>query len=222
MNKELINKITILKKEVEYSKNEMRKKDEKLLKYLNRFDKIASENAYNNAEILNLEEELMNRKNEMDIKNKKINELMNINFGLEKEMNQLKTYYKAKGSNNNTIKNIKSINRENNFNENNMEKDNNKINENEDINNNQYSDKKCEAENKNKENFEELSVDELHSRRNSLIKERNEITVLYNKLPIKIESKEQMRQKIDLENKLTRINNDLMKIRLQLKNYNNQ
>jgi len=51
LNKELINRITLLKKEVEYSKKEMRKKDEKILRYLNRFDKIASENAYNNAEI---------------------------------------------------------------------------------------------------------------------------------------------------------------------------
>ena len=59
MNKELINKITILKKEVEFSKNEMKKKDEKLKRYLNKFDEITSENVFNMAEIENLEEELI-------------------------------------------------------------------------------------------------------------------------------------------------------------------
>ena len=35
----------------------MRRKDEKFLRYLDKFDKIASEKAYNFAEIENLEEE---------------------------------------------------------------------------------------------------------------------------------------------------------------------
>ena len=35
----------------------MRRKDENFLRYLDKFDKIASENAYNIAEIENLEEE---------------------------------------------------------------------------------------------------------------------------------------------------------------------
>lgn len=210
MNKELIDKITILKKEVEFSKNEMRRKDEKFLRYLNKFDKIASENAYNIVEIENLEEELLNRKNEMDLKTKKINELMNINMGLEQEMNQLKTYYKSKDSNNkilqkNNYNSIEDDNIENNS--------NNKISsDNEE--NNKYEEFYMEDE------FEELNVDELHGRRNTLIKERNDITFLINKLPIKLVSKEQIRQKNEYENKLTRINNDLMKIRLQLKNFN--
>jgi len=222
MNKELINKITLLKKEVEYSKNEMKKKDEKILRYLNRFDKIASENAYNNAEILNLEEELMNRKNEMDMKTKKINELMNINMGLEQEMNQLKIYYKSK-ENNKKLKNNNYL--ENDYiNTNEPEnKDNNSINEdfNEQLNEEQDNEYSNQYENneemEDQKNFGEL-IDELHSRRNNLIKERNEITVLYNKLPINIVDKEQIEQKAELEERLAKINNDLVKIRLQLKN----
>ena len=209
INKELINKITLLKKEVEYSKKEMRKKDEKILRYLNRFDKIASENAYNNAEILNLEEELMNRKKEMDMKTKKINELMNINTGLEQEMNQLKIYYKSKENYLNLINKNDFIN--SNETEN---KDDNEIkvdfNNEENINHYEEDEDRC--------NFEELNVEELHSKRNSLIKKRTEITALYNKLPTKIIGKEQMEQKNELENKITKINNDLVKIRLQLKN----
>jgi hypothetical protein len=226
MNKELISKITLLKKEVEYSKNEMKKKDEKILRYLNRFDKIASENAYNNAEILNLEEELMNRKNEMDMKTQKINELMNINMGLEQEMNQLKIYYKSKE--NKKSKNDNSNSFENNYiNSNEPEnKDKNSINEdfnNEEMNeekNNEYGNQYESNNNEEMENQYNIGelIDELHSRRNNLIKERNEITVLYNKLPINIVDKEQIEQKAELENRLAKINKDLVKIRLQLKN----
>jgi len=210
MNKELIDKITILKKEVEFSKNEMRRKDEKFLRYLNKFDKIASENAYNMVEIENLEEELLNRKNEMDLKTKKINELMNINMGLEQEMNQLKIYYKSKDSNNKLLQKNNYNSEKDDYIENNS---NNKI-DSDNEENNKYEEFNMEDE------FEELNVDELHSRRNSLIKERKDITFLINKLPIKLVSKEQIRQKNEYENKLTRINNDLMKIRLQLKNFN--
>ena len=191
----------------------MRKKDEKLLKYLNKFDKIASENAYNIAEIENLEEELMNRRTEMDKKTKKINELMNKNIGLEKKMDKLKIYYQSKENNNKNL-NIDYDLLDNNLND---KRDNyrfNDIEKGEEENNNQSED------NKIKDEFEELSLDELHTKRNKLIKERTDITFLYNKLPVKLVSKEQIRQKNELENKLTKINNDLMKIRLQLKNYN--
>ena len=214
LNKELINKISILKKEVEISKNEMRKKDKKLLKYLNQFDKIASENANNRAEIENLEEELMNRKTEMDKKTKKINELMNKNIDLEQEMNQLKIYYRKKESNkakynyNNTENDYNDINNDNYY-----ESEDNEI----ENNNNIYQN---EETSEDEEQYDELNIDELHSIRNSLIKKRNDITFLYNKLPIKLVSKEHIRQKIEYENQLTKINNHLMKIRLQLKNYN--
>ena len=182
----------------------MRRKDEKFLRYLDKFDKIASENAYNIAEIENLEEELMNKRNEMDMKTKKINELMNKNIGLEKKMDRLKIYYQSKENSN---RNLIDYNSKDEY----IDKKNNRINEKEE-NNIKYTDNR-------KEEFDELSLDELHSRRNALIKERNDITFLYNKLPCKLLSKEQKRQKNEIENKLTKINNDLMKIRLQLKNY---
>ena len=164
----------------------------------------------------------MNRKNEMDMKTKKINELMNINMGLEQEMNQLKIYYKSK-ENNKKLKNNNYL--ENDYiNTNEPEnKDNNSINEdfNEQLNEEQDNEYSNQYENneemEDQKNFGEL-IDELHSRRNNLIKERNEITVLYNKLPINIVDKEQIEQKAELEERLAKINNDLVKIRLQLKN----
>lgn len=210
MNKELINKITILKKEVEFSKNEMKKKDEKLKRYLNKFDEITSENVFNMAEIENLEEELLDKKNEIDIKTKKIRELTDKNNGLEQEMAQLKIYYENKNRNG---KNINKINKS-------YMKDLNK--------NDSISEKIKKKKNQVKEDIleekiklEELSTEELHNKRNNLIKERNKIKALYDKLPIKLVSKEEIQQKAELENQLNKINNYLMKIRLQLK-VNNQ
>ena len=60
--------------------------------------------------------------------------------------------------------------------------------------------------------LEELSTEELHNKRNNLIKERNKIKTLYDKLPIKLVSKEEIQQKAELENQLNKINNYLMKI----------
>ena len=205
INEELKNKITELKKEVELSKNELKKKDKKLLKYLNKYDKIASENALNMFEIENLEEELMKNKNEMYIKTKRIKELTDKNNGLEQEMNKLKIYYKNKDY-------IFEYSKRDNKNK----IDLNKIN----INNDKQNIKN--ESNIENDNFEGLSEEELHNKRNEYIKERDKITNLYEKLPIKLVSKEQFNQKQELENRLKKINNNLMKIRLQLKIYNNQ
>ena len=204
INEELKNKINELKKEVEFSKNELKKKDKKILKYLNKYDKIASENALNMFEIENLEEELIKNKNEMYIKTKKIKELTDKNNGLEQEMNQLKIYYKNK-------KNIFEYSKRDN--DKNLQKDLKKI-----ITNDILPTK--EENNRENLNFEGLSVEELHNKRNEFIKERDNITILYEKLPIKLINKEQFIQKQELENKLKEINNNLMKIRLQLKIYN--
>ena len=205
INEELKNKITELKKEVELSKNELKKKDKKLLKYLNKYDKIASENALNMFEIENLEEELMKNKNEMYIKTKRIKELTDKNNGLEQEMNKLKIYYKNKDY-------IFEYSKRDNKNK----IDLNKIN----INNDKQNIKN--ESNIENDNFEGLGEEELHNKRNEYIKERDKITNLYEKLPIKLVSKEQFNQKQELENRLKKINNNLMKIRLQLKIYNNQ
>ena len=204
INEELKNKINELKKEVEFSKNELKKKDKKILKYLNKYDKIASENALNMFEIENLEEELIKNKNEMYIKTKKIKELTDKNNGLEQEMNQLKIYYKNK-------KNIFEYSKRDN--NKNLQKDLKKI-----ITNDILPTK--EENNRENLNFEGLSVEELHNKRNEFIKERDNITILYEKLPIKLINKEQFIQKQELENKLKELNNNLMKIRLQLKIYN--
>ena len=209
INKKLINKITELKKEVEFTKKEMKRKDQKLLKFVNKYDKIATENALNKVEIENLEEELLNKKNESINKTKKIKELTDKNIGLEQKMNQLKIYYEkkddinefSKKENKQYMKKIKKI----------------------DINLDSRNKKENLRNTNNEENtknFEDLSIEELHNERNALIKERDEITFLYNKLPIKLVSKEQINQKNTFEKRLKKINNNLMKIRLQLKNYN--
>ena len=176
------------------------------MKYLNKYDKIASENALNMFEIENLEEELMKNKNEMYIKTKRIKELTDKNNGLEQEMNKLKIYYKNKDY---IFEYSKRDNK-------NYKADLNKININ---NDKQYIKNENNIEN---DNFEGLSEEELHNKRNEYIKERDKITNLYEKLPIKLVSKEQFNQKQELENRLKKINNNLMKIRLQLKIYNNQ
>ena len=150
INEELKNKITELKKEVELSKNELKKKDKKLLKYLNKYDKIASENALNMFEIENLEEELMKNKNEMYIKTKRIKELTDKNNGLEQEMNKLKIYYKNKDY---IFEYSKRDNK-------NYKADLNKININ---NDKQYIKNESNIEN---DNFEGLSEEELHNKRN--------------------------------------------------------
>lgn len=209
INKELINEITELKKEVEHSKNQMKIKDAKLLKYKNQYDKIAIENAFNMAEIENLEEELLKKKSEMYKKTKKIKELTDKNIGLEQEMNNLKIYYK---NNNYVPEKFDKTNKPyiNQFNNNNI---NDKSNEGEE-NISQYDESESNI------NYDELSVDELHNKRNALIKERNNITFLFDKFPIKLVSKAQYKQKQELESRLKVINNNLMKIRLQLKNFN--
>ena len=177
----------------------MKTKDEKLLKYVNKYDKIASENMINKFEIENLNEELINKNNEMDIKTRKIKELTDKNIGLEQEVNQLKDYYKNKDEY--------------------SEKDNKKYN----ISIKKQNQIKREIKKEKSEeniNYEDLSFEELQNQRNELIKERKEITFLYDKLPIKLVNKEQINEKAEIEKKLNKINNQLMKIRLQLKNYN--
>ena len=121
-------------------------------------------------------------------------------------MNKLKIYYKNKDY---IFEYSKRDNK-------NYKTDLNKININ---NDKQYIKNENNIEN---DNFEDLSEEELHNKRNEYIKERDKITNLYEKLPIKLVSKEQFNQKQKLENRLKKINNNLMKIRLQLKIYNNQ
>ena len=206
INKQLLNKITELKKEMEFTKREMRKKDEKLLIYVNKYDKIDTEKENNKDKNENLEEELINKQDEIDSKSKKNKELTNKNIDLEQDMNKIKINYKRKGNLNDFNKKKYKM----------KNKDLDKTNE--EKNKKQISIKFKHLE--ENINYEDLSIDELHNERNVLIKERDEMTILYDKLPIKLVTKEQINLKTELEKNINIINNKLMKIRLQIKSFN--
>ena len=206
INKQLLNKITELKKEMEFTKREMRKKDEKLLIYVNKYDKIDTEKENNKDKNENLEEELINKQDEIDSKSKKNKELTNKNIDLEQDMNKIKINYKRKGNLNDFNKKKYKM-------------------KNKDLDKNKEEKNKKEISIKFKHleeniNYEDLSIDELHNERNVLIKERDEMTILYDKLPIKLVTKEQINLKTELEKNINIINNKLMKIRLQIKSFN--
>ena len=206
INKQLLNKITELKKEMEFTKREMRKKDEKLLIYVNKYDKIDTEKENNKDKNENLEEELINKQDEIDSKSKKNKELTNKNIDLEQDMNKIKINYKRKGNLNDFNKKKYKM----------KNKDLDKTNE-------EKNKKEISIKFKHLEeniNYEDLSIDELHNERNVLIKERDEMTILYDKLPIKLVTKEQINLKTELEKNINIINNKLMKIRLQIKSFN--
>ena len=82
------------------------------------------------------------------------------------------------------------------------------------INNKNISNKK-EKEKKNK--YDGLTEEELKKIRDKLLVERNNITNLYNKIPLKVHKMEQIKKREESEKKLAQINNDLMQIRLKLK-----
>ena len=206
INKQLLNKITELKKEMEFTKREMRKKDEKLLIYVNKYDKIDTEKENNKDKNENLEEELINKQDEIDSKSKKNKELTNKNIDLEQDMNKIKINYKRKGNLNDFNKKKYKM----------KNKDLDKTNE-------EKNKKEISIKFKHLEeniNYEDLSIDELHNERNVLIKERDEMTILYDKLPIKLVTREQINLKTELEKNINIINNKLMKIRLQIKSFN--
>ena len=206
INKQLLNKITELKKEMEFTKREMRKKDEKLLIYVNKYDKIDTKKENNKDKNENLEEELINKQDEIDSKSKKNKELTNKNIDLEQDMNKIKINYKRKGNLNDFNKKKYKM----------KNKDLDKTNE-------EKNKKEISIKFKHLEeniNYEDLSIDELHNERNVLIKERDEMTILYDKLPIKLVTKEQINLKTELEKNINIINNKLMKIRLQIKSFN--
>ena len=189
-NKELVKAINELKREVAKSKNEINFKDEKLRKFLDNFELISNENAANKAKIENLEEQLFSKDSEMSQKSKKINELLNLNNDLENEMNKMKIYYDHK----NSIV-------EEDYEDENLNKPAKKIHE---------------------ENFDNYGFEDLQNKRNQLIKNRNELNVLYEKFNNeheRLKYKEGNLDKSEVEDMLTKINNDLMKIRLKLKNY---
>ena len=174
--------------------------------YVNKYDKIDTEKENNKDKNENLEEELINKQDEIDSKSKKNKELTNKNIDLEQDMNKIKINYKRKGNLNDFNKKKYKM----------KNKDLDKTNE-------EKNKKEISIKFKHLEeniNYEDLSIDELHNERNVLIKERDEMTILYDKLPIKLVTKEQINLKTELEKNINIINNKLMKIRLQIKSFN--
>ena len=72
-------------------------------------------------------------------------------------------------------------------------------------------------EEKRKSKYDGLNEEELKKIRDRLLVERNDITNLYNKIPLKVHKMEQIKKREESEKKLAQINNDLMQIRLKLK-----
>ena len=98
---------------------------------------------------------------------------------------------------------------------NNNEKEENIRKGKEDVNNNDTSVVKNEPKKKSK--YDGLNEEELKKIRDRLLVERNDITNLYNKIPLKVHKMEQIKKREESEKKLAQINNDLMQIRLKLK-----
>ena len=98
---------------------------------------------------------------------------------------------------------------------NNNEKEENIQKGKEDVNNNDTSVVKNEPKKKSK--YDGLNEEELKKIRDRLLVERNDITNLYNKIPLKVHKMEQIKKREESEKKLAQINNDLMQIRLKLK-----
>ena len=92
-NKELTDRINELQEFIDDSRSQMEKRDNEIKQYLYTYDKISSENELNKKKIENLVSELNAKKNEVEEKKKKINELNNINNNLERKMIELKKEY---------------------------------------------------------------------------------------------------------------------------------
>ena len=87
--------------------------------------------------------------------------------------------------------------------------------DNDNIKNN--TDNKNIQKEKRKSKYDGLSAEELKKIRDKLLVERNDITNIYNKIPLKVHKMEQIKKREESEKKLAQINNDLMQIRLKLK-----
>ena len=186
---------------------ENRNKNKNLIEVPN-YKKLECDNLRKSKEIETLKEELKNQKLMMDEKKEIINELKNINQNLEKQVSDLryKYYYdkvikKNNNSNSNLIRKNKIFDY---FNEENI----NELNEKKD----QIQNLKEGKERDNKEN--NSIFDELIRKKNKLIQIRKKTNDEYFNLSNK---KENLKYRNFLEKKLDKINNSLMKIRINLK-----
>jgi len=197
---------------IENRKNLESKNKKQNLKIIPNYKKLECDNLKKSKEIENLKEELRNQKIMMDEKKEIINELKNINQNLEKQVSDLtyKYYYdKVMKKNNNSNSNSNLIRK-------------NKILDFFNVQNKNITDinnKKEQIHNlkedKKRDNKENISIfDELIRKKNKLIQIRKETNDEYFNLSNK---KENMKYRNFLEQKLEKINNSLMKIRINLK-----
>ena len=73
--------------------------------------------------------------------------------------------------------------------------------------------------NRKQNKFAKLSYPELQSKRDELIREKKEIINIYWKIPSKTTNQQQINKRINLENKMDEIKNDLSEIKMRLKYY---
>ena len=172
------------------------------------YKKLECDNLRKSKEIENLKEELKNQKIMMDEKKEIINELKNINHNLEKQVNDLtyKYYYDKimkKNNNSNLIRKNIMLGFFDELNKNATDLDYKKE---------QIQNLKEDKKRDNKEN--NSFFDELIRKKNRLIQIRKETNDEYFNLSNK---KENLKYRNFLEKKLDKINNSLMKIRINLK-----
>ena len=197
---------------IENRKNLESKNKKQNLKIIPNYKKLECDNLKKSKEIENLKEELRNQKIMMDEKKEIINELKNINQNLEKQVSDLtyKYYYdKVMKKNNNSNSNSNLIRKKKILDFFNVQNKNIT-----DINNKKEQIHNLK-EDKKRDNKENISIfDELIRKKNKLIQIRKETNDEYFNLSNK---KENMKYRNFLEQKLEKINNSLMKIRINLK-----
>ena len=174
---------------------------------------------------------------ELKTKNQMIQNLLGKSSALQKKELQKKINSYRSKEEQNYLEQINYISKYNKNNYNNIkekEKYNEEENEDESISNEEYKNNRQEdykdnninkenKENKNiakekkKSKYDGLNEEELKKIRDKLLVERNDITNLYNKIPLKVHKMEQIKKREESEKKLAQINNDLMQIRLKLK-----
>jgi len=191
---------------------ERKNKNQNLIEIPN-YKKLECDNLRKSKEIENLKEELKNQKIMMDEKKEIINELKNINQNLEKQVSDLTykfIYDKVMKKNNNSNSNLIRKNKILDF----FNEQNKNIT---DLDNKKKLVQNLKEDNK-RDNKENSSIfDELIRKKNKLIQIRKETNDEYFNLSNK---KENLKYRNFLEQKLDKINNSLMKIRINLKKLN--
>ena len=99
-NEDLFTRIKELEELLDKKEKEIIKKDEKLRKYLDTYEKVAEENEENKKRIENLQDELNVQKNDNEKKNQKIAELTLLNDNLTNENKELQKNFDSEFTDN--------------------------------------------------------------------------------------------------------------------------